>query len=718
MQVVDAGSEITLRRLNQREYANSVRHLFGFDVAHGDVPEDGEVGSFDTVGAEQFFTSIHFDKYLDLGRKVAKSALRLNTRGRKPAEAMRQEAERSITQSMRKNLAELDRQMALKKAGAGWQEMGFKDEGEMEIIFQQWDSRAEMPRRYLQYAHVDRGVYISDVAKRVGISRHVDIRGEFVVRIHGGIVGEPDELRKVIRVSGRDRIRGTLKMAGTPEHPQTVELRARQPMGRIHLSANIRENQPDNTVNTMRGYLNRLEGNGDRVDPRAAIWIDWMEIDGPYYPDTRPLFEILFPGLPTGKGKSALWGDAHAEELIAQFAFEAFRRRTPDPKYLTALFAGFTANRAAGMKYENAMIETMGIILASPGFLFLHEADALPDAGNRLDNRELAVRLSYFLWSAPPDDTLYAADLDDPATYAKQVDRLLADPKAEAFRDGFISQWAELKRFDAITIDNRTHFRFNEGLRQDAKQEVREFFGTLIAENLPARKLIDSDFVTINPALAIHYGIPGVTAKNERFQKVMLPADSPRGGLATQAAFLITGSNGERSSPVIRGALIMEKLLHDKPAPPPPNVPELGSASGEPKSNREMVELHQKQAVCASCHKKMDVIGFGLENFDTIGRWRDSEKVGRKQRRIEPGGTLPNGVEFADVKGLKALLLKEDRRLAEELVEAILAYALGRTTEFSDSLAVEAVLARLEPDGYRLRAMIREIALSPLFTSK
>jgi hypothetical protein len=245
---------------------------------------------------------------------------------------------------------------------------------------------------------------------------------------------------------------------------------------------------------------------------------------------------------------------------------------------------------------------------------------------------------------------------------------------------------------------------------------VLAFFETLVTENLPAANLIDSDFVVINSVLGEHYGISDATA--DAFQKVSLPADSPRGGLLGQAAFLTLGSNGERSSPVIRGALVMEKLLHDKPAPPPPNVPELGAATDKPATNRQMVELHQRRAVCASCHKKMDVIGFGLENFDTIGKWRDTETVGRNKIPIEPGGTLPGGAAFSDVKGLKAVLLEEDDRLAHELVESMLAYSLGRTIEFSDADAVGAILEHLKRDDYRLRAMVHEIVGSTLFRTK
>ncbi len=717
--LTDHGGEIKMRRLNRREYSNTIRHLFGFSVAPDDIPDDGEIATFDTVGSEQLFTSSHFEKYLDLGKRVAFDSFRFNLSPRRDVKTERTQPEQRVTKRMRQKLADLDRKMALKKAGATWQEMGFKDEGEMEIIFRQWDSRAEVPRRYLQYPLVDSGVYISDVAKWASAAMHTDIRGEYVIRIHGGVQGDPNDLRKIVRVWSRHRIRGTVRMAGTPDKPETVEMRAQQPMGRSQLGTTIRENVPENTINSMRGYLNKLQGPAERTDPRAAVWIDWIEIEGPYYPKHRPKWEeILYPGGPSQRHSPYIWNEAKIRELIEKFAFEACRRRTPEAEYVDALHAIYQRNRAAGQSQRDAMIEVMGIVLASPGFLFIEEETPVAAGKQPLTNRELAIRLSYFLWSAPPDDELYAADLSDPAVYAQQLDRLLTDPRAVAFRDGFISQWAELDRYDAITVDNRKHIHFNEGVQQDAKQEVREFFGALIEENLPVSNLIDSDFVVINSSLAVHYGIDLPNPKTDEFQKVMLSADSPRGGLMTQTAFLTTGSNGERSSPVIRGALVMEKLLHDKPAPPPPNVPELGAASKTPKTNREMVELHQQQAVCASCHKKMDVIGFGLENFDTIGRWRDTERVGNRQVPIEPGGELPDGSEFKDVQELKTVLLSHEDRLAKELVESILAYALGRTIEFSDSDDVEAIVSRLKKDGFRVRSMIREVALSQLFRSR
>ncbi len=720
--LTDHGGEIKMRRLNQREYSATIEDLFGFPVVLNEIPDDGEIATFDTVGAEQYYNSSHFEKYLELGRKIAQESYRFNYSPRKEVSVHRVEPEDQVNDKLRENLADLYHKMSLKLRGADWKEMGFKDEGEAEIIFQQWHARAQLPLNYLKYPQVDRGVYISDVAKWASASKHIDIRGEYIFRINGGVVGNPDPLRRIVRLWDRDQIRGTMKMAGNPEQPESIEFRARQPMGRSYLSLKVRENTPLNTIDTLRGYLQKVQGPGDRTDPRAAVFIDWLEIEGPYYSGKRPrIEEILYPGVPTGGSSPYIWNDEKMPELIEKFAFEAFRRKQPEPEYLAGLNELFKGYRAEGLSHRDAWAEITAIILSSPGFLFLQEEEKVgpEETVNRtLDNRELAVRLSYYLWSSPPDDELYAADLSDPTVYEAQIDRLLADPKSVGFRDGFISQWAELERYDAVTVDNDEHFRFNEGVREDAKKEVKEFFGHLMRENLPASNLIDSDFLVINPALAVHYDMEIPNPKTADFIKVNLPANSPRGGLMTQAAFLTTGSNGERSSPVIRGALVMEKLLHDEPAPPPPNVPELGSDDGKPRTNREMVQMHQEQAVCASCHKKMDIIGFGLENFDTIGRWREAEKVGNKQVPIDPGGTLPDGAAFANVQELKAVLLDHEKDLAHQLVESILAYGLGRTIEFSDIDDVDEILAKLEGEDYRVGSMIREVALSPLFRRK
>ena len=204
---------------------------------------------------------------------------------------------------------------------------------------------------------------------------------------------------------------------------------------------------------------------------------------------------------------------------------------------------------------------------------------------------------------------------------------MLDHPNRWALAEGFMAQWADLKRFDDIAIDLDKHHHFNNGIRRSARLEVQHFFDTLIEENLSIDQLIDSDFAVIDGLLASQYDID-LPESGNHFRKVTLPTSSPRGGMLGQMAFLTAGSNGERSSPIIRGVLVAEKFLHQTIASPPANVPELAAASDKALPVKEIVELHQRKAQCASCHRKLDPIGFGLENFDVLGRWRDEEIVG------------------------------------------------------------------------------------------
>ena len=713
--LTDHGGEIKMRRLNQREYSNTIHHLFGFNVPLNVIPEDGEIESFDTVGDEQFFTSNHFDKYLKLNRDVMKEAFRHSIDYYKKRGIQRVEVERGVVEGIKKDRAEIAAKKKMLDEGKTWQEMGFAEKGAFDFWVRMLPLRKKWMDRIMSRPKVASGIYISPVKPRTNIALHTDIRAEYILRIHGGVVGNPPPMRRVALIQDSNSIRATLGLRGTPEKPETVEVRLRQPMGRYNMNLSISENLPTSTwgnIHWGENHLRRLQGG---LDPYTALYIDWMELEGPFYPEKTSFFhEIVISQSAEHKYKK----DAFAGALIESLTNEAFRRSPANPAFIEGLKSRFTELRSAGDSYEEALSEVFALVLSSPSFLYLQEAESQGSGVKSLDNRELAVRLSYFLWSAPPDEELYAANLSDSVARAAQVDRLLSSPKAKAFHDGFISQWAEFDRFNAITIDEAAQPHFNGGVRHAAGREVKEFFSVLIKENLPARNFIDSDFITANSAIAAHYGIPDVAPKDDRFVKVKLPAGSARGGLMSQVAFLVAGSNGERSSPVIRGALILDKLLNDAPAPPPPNVPELSEASNEPMTNRAMVKHHQTKAACASCHETMDVIGFGLENFDTIGRWRSTEPVGKEQVDIDPSGTLPDGDSFATVQEMKKALLTHEAELAKGLVESILAYGLGRTIEFSDADDVEAILGRLEGDEYRMRDMIREIALSPLFTRK
>jgi len=706
----DQGGEVSMRRLNRREYSETIKSLFGFSVNPKLLPEDAGAGEFDTIGYDQFFTAPHFDQYMDVGRQVASLGFRFSGKPKPATKKVRLQPEEVKNKEVRAKAAAAKTAIAKKqkllKAGKSLKEAGFKKQAAYERFLEGKTNLIKNAEKYFQRPQAESGDYLLD--NKISFKRGAitsDPRAYYKIKIRAGVVGSPPEKRKFVAVSnGADTI-AVLRVKGTPGKPEIIETRLQMEMGQASAVA-ISENRSA----VKRGeYINQVDPQGES----SSIWIDWVEIEGPFVDDHSSTAAV---NLPKSKKKAAQrLSEQDVRKLITSFAFEAFRRVKPDPKYINALVDLYAANRRAGKDSQEAMGEVFAVILSSPRFLFLNERDT---RGTReLRPRELAIRLSYFLWSAPPDEELYRCaenkTILKPEVLSEQVERLLNDPKADMFFEGFAKQWALLERFDSVSVDTTDFILFNSGIRMAAKREVISFFKTLFQENLPVANLIDSDFLVVNSLLAEYYDIEGVDS--DAMVKVPLPSDSPRGGLLGQVAFLTMGSTGEKSSPVIRGALVMEKLLHDKPASPPPNVPELAEASKVPLTNRMMVELHQKQPQCASCHQKMDVIGFGLENYDAIGKWRSKEQVGKKMVPISPGGKLPRGGKFRDVDGLKRQLLREEKHLARGMVESLLSYGLGRQIEFSDSDAVDRIHANLEDGKYSMRSMIQEIVASDLF---
>ena len=391
----------------------------------------------------------------------------------------------------------------------------------------------------------------------------------------------------------------------------------------------------------------------------------------------------------------------------------------PNSQYLDKLVDYFEARMDEGLPYTDAMSETIGLVLASPGFLYLEASSA--NNTKHLNRRDFATRLAYFLWSSPPDEELYkladSGKLRDPIVLRKQVDRMLSDERAESFYEGFMAQWSELRRFEDTSVNWRLFMTFNEATFFSAYREPIEFFKTLVQENLGVDNLIDSNFVVVNSALAEFYDLPEKHTLND-FVKVPISAEHPRGGFITQTAFLTSGSNGTRSSPVIRGTIILDKILNNPPPSPPPNVPEIEAASDKPLSNRELVEMHTKQKVCASCHDKIDPIGFGFENFNTVGLWRDTELVDEKDVPINPNGTLVSGTEFEGLKELQDLLKGQSQNLARNMIESLTAYAIGRPVEFSDKDNIDDVLIFASKRGFAMKDLIFLVANSESFRSK
>ena len=298
---------------------------------------------------------------------------------------------------------------------------------------------------------------------------------------------------------------------------------------------------------------------------------------------------------------------------------------------------------------------------------------------------------------------------------------MLADARSREFVAAFTHQWLGLDRLDFFQFNDKLYPDFDLATKAVSKQEIFETIGLLIRENLSLKNLLKSDFVVADGVLAQYYGLDGVSG--DEFRKIKMPAGSPRGGLLGMAAVLAMGSNGEHSSPVERGAWVLRKLLHDPPPPAPPNVPQLTRLEGQLVTARERLRLHQEEPQCASCHRRIDPIGFGLENFDAVGKWRteDSyvkEGVGTKTWPIEPAGALHSGPAFKDFYELREIIASRPEAFATGFTEALLEYALGRPCGFSDDDLVKAIVKRAADKDYSVREFVHAVVQSRAFRTK
>jgi hypothetical protein len=353
-------------------------------------------------------------------------------------------------------------------------------------------------------------------------------------------------------------------------------------------------------------------------------------------------------------------------------------------------------------------------ILTSPHFLFRVEGDPAPDDDDgirALSSFELASRLSYFLWSTMPDEELFEVarkgQLDEPDVLEAQTRRMLKDPRSRALVDNFAGQWLQLRDVAKMTPDPELFPGFDDELRAAELQETQTFLGDLIQNDGSVLELLTADYSFINERLAKHYGIEGVTG--DEFVKVSLPAN--RRGILTQASILTITSNPTRTSPVKRGKWILENILGEPPPPPPPDVPLLEEVEllG---TLRERMQQHRSNPSCAVCHYQMDTLGFGLENFDAVGAFR--EKDGRFD--IDPSGALPGGVGFKDPSDMMNTLADQKRTaFCRCMAEKLLTYALGRGLVSYDRCAVKAVLQRMADNEYRMSALVTGIVLSDPF---
>lgn len=480
------------------------------------------------------------------------------------------------------------------------------------------------------------------------------------------------------------------------------------------------------------------------VDPSIADSLPEEVVGEGYLNSISPLQSELFldiankvvdrvvagKGDPPTETQQRLFGDPPAEgadpraaarKVALSLARDAYRRH-PTEMELDVLVSVFDLGRENQLSYTESIGLMWKAMLVSPQFLFITPA-AEVDAETTiapLDDYQLASRLSYLLWSAPPDAELSAladnSELHKPHVLRAQVERLLNHDRSRALFDGFGAQWLGVDRLESQTFDPELFPQMTPELRQAMADETRLFFQSIIQENQSVIRFVDSDYTFMNEPLAEIYGLDSPIQGLE-MRRIKLE-DPNRGGILGMPATLATTSFPNRTSPVRRGVWVLEQVLGERVPPPPPDVPELAEQEGksfEGLTLRQRTELHRSEATCANCHKVLDPIGFGLENFDAIGRWRDKDNAGVA---IDSAGQIPAGEAFSSPAELKQLMANRKADIARNLTERFMAYALGRKLEGYDEVVIDKLMEKLAKDDYRMRTMIKEVTASYLFTHR
>ena len=446
-----------------------------------------------------------------------------------------------------------------------------------------------------------------------------------------------------------------------------------------------------------------------RRDAGFNIYPEYVDIAGPYAPtETRVVPKKVLTCDPAT-------GTSCVNRILSNLVHRAYRRPVTSAE-VARVTGVFNKARASRYPVLQSLQFAVAAVLVSPEFLFRIERDPGPGRIATVTDVELASRLSYFLWSSMPDDELTrlaeANKLHEPQVLRAQVARMLADPKSGAIAENFAGQWLETRSLDAVAPDRTKFPTWSNDLRESMRTETRLFFDHVLRENRPVTDFLDANYTFLNSILARHYGIPGV--EGPEFRKVELATDQ-RSGVLTHGSVLTVSSYPTRTSVVIRGKYILENVLNSPPPPPPPDVPGLDDAPiGVSRSLREQMERHRADSLCASCHSKMDPLGFALENYDAIGRWRTEDG----KLPLDVSGALPNGRKFTGPAELKTLLRERMPAFTRSLAEKMLTYAIGRGVESYDRLVIRQLVQQTTDAEYRLQALVQGIVESVPFRQR
>ncbi len=702
-----ATGRVVLRRLNRAEYENTVHDLLAIDTSLAELlPEDASAHGFDNVSEGLRLSSSQIESYLNAADKALDAAINFRPEPQIKKKRLSYFDSKQIKDELAKPTGSLN------KNGERFHQ-NFRALPDAVVIFPNETFGGTQLRE-----------------------SRADIGGMYRVRLSAYAyqsTGHPTVVARLMATNfARTRTAATFDLP--LDKPRVAEITLHMDEGEFfYLSATGCDFAANGT---------HVQDVGAEKFTGSGMAVQWMDFEGPLLESwPPPSMNRVFGGVPIKPiakpqrreiAYEVISTNAKedAEKLVASFAQRAFRR--PVTADDTAPYLQLARQALAeGGSLESALRRAYKAILTSPEFLFLNERPG------RLDDYALASRLSYFLWSTMPDETLLklAADgkLRDPATLRAQTERLLASPKAQAFTQNFCGQWLNIRAIDATTPDRHLYPEFDEQLQSSMVKETESFFDEMLRNDLGVATLIDSDFAMLNRRLAEHYGIPGVS--DEQFRKVILPPGSHRGGLLTQASILKVTANGTLSSPVVRGAWVLKRILGRELQPPPADAGSIEPDTRGSTTIREQLAKHRRNASCNVCHKYMDPPGFALENYDVIGGWREAyrtqgkgtdvaDPLTKKRREyhlgapVDASGELADGRTFANIDGLKKLLLDQQESIARNLVNNLVTYSTGAAVTFSDRAAVEDILRRAKPRSYGLRTLVLEIVLSELFQSK
>jgi len=688
---------VTARRLNRAEYDNTIRDLLAVDLRPADdFPQDDTGYGFDNIGDVLSLSPALMEKYMTAASKVSRAAL-FGPDAPKPSLARLTPRTGSVPSST-VPLFDYD-QTGLSLPNALYATHRFPVDGDYTIRVVPGGTRPLGSEPVKIAVWIDgRQVKVLEIDPAGVATFELDhqelfgTQGEFRTRV---TAGEHTLAASVLRLyEGLPASYGGPNPSKRPV-PQVPEFKPR-------------EGLPPERVEAIR---RRVEARRAEKKPVNAARVSRLDVIGPYEPATGPKEASLRKVYVCGHLRGG-HGSGCAKRIVASLARQAYRRPVT-ARDTAPLLRLFTSVRKGGASFEDATALALQAVLVSPDFLFRIEGDGeagTAGAAHAIGPYELASRLSYFLWSSMPDEELLRCaernTLRKPEVLAAQVRRMLADGKAQAFVEGFAGQWLQFRGLESASPDRERYPDFDNNLRLSMRRETELFFESLVREDRSILDLIDAKYSFMNERLARHYGIPWV--KGPEFRRVDLTG-TERGGVITQASVLTVSSYATRTSPVLRGKWVLENVLNAPPPDPPAGVPRLDEATvGASASMRQQMEAHRTNPTCASCHVRMDPLGFGLENYDAIGAWRTQDG----KFPIDPAGALPDGRSFHGPEELKAILKQDRDAFAQGLTEKLLTYALGRGLERYDKKTVRAIAGRLPARDYRFSALVLEIVSS------